>query len=338
MLPIRIAITAGEPAGIGPDLCVQLAQNPPGDTELVVFADPTLLQARAQRLGLPLSLRLHSPDSLAEEPASATRAGTLSVLPISLNSDAIPGQLNSNNSPYVLETLDRAIEQALEKNVAAVVTGPVQKSIINDAGITFSGHTEYFAKRCGVDLTVMMLATPGLRVALATTHLPLAQVAAAITQPLLDRIVSILVSDLQIRFGIEKPKILVCGLNPHAGEGGHLGREEIETIEPALRDLRDRGYDLIGPLPADTLFTDKYLDTADAVLAMYHDQGLPVLKYKGFGRASNITLGLPIIRTSVDHGTALDLAGSGGADAGSLYEAIGVAIEMTRHSNSADSA
>ena len=219
----------------------------------------------------------------------------------------------------------------LKGDADAMVTGPVQKSIINDAGYPFTGHTEFIADLCGVELTVMMLATPGLRVALATTHLPLAQVPAAITAPLLRNIIRILDADLRHRFGIARPAILVCGLNPHAGEGGHLGREEIEIIEPVLHEMRALGVNLIGPLPADTLFTAKYLDHADAVLSMYHDQGLPVLKFKGFGNASNITLGLPIIRTSVDHGTALDLAGTGKASVGSLQEAIATAQLMARH-------
>jgi 4-hydroxythreonine-4-phosphate dehydrogenase len=212
-----------------------------------------------------------------------------------------------------------------------MVTGPVHKGIINDAGFRFSGHTEYLADYCEQELTVMMLATEGLRVALATTHLPLSAVPAAITKELLRDIISILNADLQSKFGIALPEILVCGLNPHAGEGGHLGSEEIDTIEPVLNEMRAQGINLIGPLPADTLFTPKYLTSADAVLSMFHDQGLPVLKYKGFGAASNITLGLPIIRTSVDHGTALDLAGSGKADTGSLFNAISTALEMSKH-------
>ena len=231
----------------------------------------------------------------------------------------------------MLNTLRIAVRVCLQGDADAMVTGPVQKSIINDAGYAFTGHTEFLADLCGVELTVMMLATEGLRVALATTHLPLTQVPAAITAPLLRNIIRILDADLRHRFGIARPAILVCGLNPHAGEGGHLGREEIEIIEPVLLEMRALGMNLIGPLPADTLFTAKYLDHADAVLSMFHDQGLPVLKFKGFGNASNITLGLPIIRTSVDHGTALDLAGTGKASVGSLQEAIATAQLMARN-------
>ena len=257
--------------------------------------------------------------------------GELTVLPVQLRSKATPGVLDTANADYVLETLRVAAKTVSEGNCDAMVTGPVHKGNINDAGIPFSGHTEYLAEFCNQDLTVMMLATEGLRVALATTHLPLSAVPAAITKDLLRAIIKILNADLQAKFGIVTPKILVCGLNPHAGEGGHLGSEEIETIEPVLEEMRAQGIDLIGPLPADTLFTSKYLADADAVLAMYHDQGLPVLKFKGFGAASNITLGLPIIRTSVDHGTALDLAATGRAETGSLYNAITTALEMSKH-------
>lgn len=323
----RIAITPGEPAGIGPDLCVALAQNPPRDVELIIVADPDLLNARAQQLGLPLAIRTLD----AASPATESQAGELTVLPIRLRAAVLPGQLNTANADYVLETLRSAAQSVIDGDCAAMVTGPVHKGIINDAGIEFSGHTEFLAEYCDRELTVMMLATAGLRVALATTHLPLTEVPAAITKDLLRHIISILHHDLQTKFGIADPRILVCGLNPHAGEGGHLGSEEIETIEPVLDEMRARGMHLVGPLPADTLFTPKYLDDADAVLSMYHDQGLPVLKFKGFGAASNITLGLPIIRTSVDHGTALDLAGTGKAQLGSLHNAIATALEMCRH-------
>ena len=323
----RIAITPGEPAGIGPDLCIAIAQNPPSDVELVIVADPKLLANRAAQLGHTLRLKTFE---AATEPAE-TKAGELTVLPIQLRSKAAPGVLDKANAEYVLETLRVAAQTVSDDNCDAMVTGPVHKGIINDAGIPFSGHTEYLAEFCNQDLTVMMLATEGLRVALATTHLPLSEVPRAITKELLRAIIKILNAELQSKFGIVTPKILVCGLNPHAGEGGHLGSEEIETIEPALEQMRDQGIDLIGPLPADTLFTTKYLSNADAVLAMYHDQGLPVLKFKGFGAASNITLGLPIIRTSVDHGTALDLAATGKAETGSLINAITTALEMSRH-------
>lgn len=324
MTPVyRIALTPGEPAGIGPDLAVMLAQQVQ-PYEVVVIADPQLLQSRAQQLGLPLQLR----EINLQDVPRPNAVGELAVLPIPLAEPAVPGKLNVNNAPYILRTLDAAIEGCVAGHFAALVTGPVQKSIINDAGIAFSGHTEYLAEKTQTDKVVMMLATEGLRVALATTHLPLKDVAAAITETELTQVTEILQRDMQIQFGIAEPRILVCGLNPHAGEGGHLGREEIEVIEPVLARLRKRGMNLIGPLPADTLFTPKYLDHADAVLAMYHDQGLPVLKYKGFGQAVNITLGLPITRTSVDHGTALDLAGTGKADMGSLRTALSYALAM----------
>jgi 4-hydroxythreonine-4-phosphate dehydrogenase len=247
---------------------------------------------------------------------------------VPLNAPVHAGRLNVANASYVLKCLDTAVDGCLAGGFDALVTGPVHKGIINDAGIAFSGHTEYLAARCDTPRVVMMLATEGLRVALATTHLPLAQVSAAITPTELTTTLRILIQSLQTQFGIARPRILVCGLNPHAGESGHLGLEEIDVIAPVLEGLRGVSAELIGPLPADTLFTPKYLEHADAVLAMYHDQGLPVLKYKGFGRAVNITLGLPIIRTSVDHGTALDLAGTGHIDMGSLNTAITVALEM----------
>lgn len=319
---IRLAITPGEPAGIGPDLIVQLVQQPQ-PCELVAYADPELLLARAQQLGLPLRLR-----PLGDEPPRPLSAGELAVRPVKLRQPAQAGTLNSANAPYVLETLTAATTDCQRGLCNALVTGPVHKGIINEAGVPFSGHTEFLADLTGTPRVVMMLATEGLRVALATTHLPLAQVPASITQPLLHEVIGILHRDLQHKFGIAAPRILVCGLNPHAGEGGHLGREEIEVITPVLEQLRSSGILLEGPLPADTLFTPKHLAQCDAVLAMYHDQGLPVLKYKGFGAAVNITLGLPIIRTSVDHGTALDLAGTGGAETGSLVTAIEYARAM----------
>ena len=323
----RIAITPGEPAGIGPDLCIAIAQNPPSDVELVIVADPKLLANRAAQLGH--SLRLKTFDAATKH--LETKTGELTVLPVELRSKAAPGVLDKANAEYVLETLRVAAKTVADGDCDAMVTGPVHKGIINDAGIPFSGHTEYLAEFCKQDLTVMMLATEGLRVALATTHLPLSEVPAAITKDLLRAVIKILNADLQSKFGIVTPKILVCGLNPHAGEGGHLGSEETKTIEPVLDEMRAQGINLVGPLPADTLFTTKYLANADAVLAMYHDQGLPVLKFKGFGAASNITLGLPIIRTSVDHGTALDLAATGMAKIGSLSNAIITAVEMSKH-------
>ena len=263
-------------------------------------------------------------------------AGELAIAPIAMAHPVTAGHLDSANAAYVLSCLDAAISACLENDCQAMVTGPVQKSIINEAGFHFSGHTEYLAEKTATEQVVMMLATAELRVALATTHLPLRDVADNITQVSLRRVIDILITDLKTKFGLSSPSILVCGLNPHAGEGGHLGREEIEVIEPVLAEFRRQGANLIGPLPADTLFTAKYLDTADAVLAMYHDQGLPVLKHQGFGRAANITLGLPIIRTSVDHGTALDLAGTGSADSGSLQTAIQVAADMAVSTTSTD--
>lgn len=323
----RIAITPGEPAGIGPDICIQVAQQPPANTELVVFADLFLMQDRAAQLGLPLKISIFQ----ADRPASVTGPGELSVVPVPLQVPCQAGVTNTANAAYVLETLKRAVVMCQNDTCAALVTGPVNKAVINDSGVSFSGHTEFLAELCQRELTVMMLATKGLRVALATTHLPLLEVPGAITSQRLTRIINILDEDLRLKFGIARPRILVCGLNPHAGEGGHLGKEEIDIIEPVLESLRKKPMDLVGPLPADTLFTKKNLKHADAVLAMYHDQGLPVLKYKGFGKASNITLGLPIIRTSVDHGTALELAGKGTASAGSLYHAIETATIMATH-------
>lgn len=323
----RIALTPGEPAGIGPDLCVMLAQDPPPGLQLVVVADPTVLHQRADLLGLPLTLR----DFAADSPPAATAQGTLEVLSVPLAAPVQPGTLDPRNAGYVLDTLRVACDAILAHRLDALVTGPVHKGNINEAGMAFTGHTEFLAEYCRQELTVMMLATPGLRVALATTHLPLSAVPGAITRNSLRQVIDILHRDLVQKFGIPAPRILVCGLNPHAGEGGHLGREEIETIEPVLEEKRAQGMILIGPLPADTLFTDKYLQDADAVLSMYHDQGLPVLKFKGFGNASNITLGLPLVRTSVDHGTALDLAGTGHASTGSLYNAIATAADMLQH-------
>jgi len=319
----RIALTPGEPAGIGPDLCVMLAQRAHA-AELVAVCDPTLLQQRAELLGLPLALAPVDADS----PPTPQPPGTLRIHAAgTLAAPVRPGRLDSANAGYVLATLAAACDGCLDGRYAAMVTAPVHKGIINDAGLPFTGHTEFLAARCDAE-PVMMLAAPGLRVALATTHLPLAAVPAAVTRETLTRVLTILDAELRMRFGVARPRILVCGLNPHAGEGGHLGHEEQDVIVPALQALRAGGLDLIGPLPADTAFVPRQLQAADAVLAMYHDQGLPVLKHLGFGRAVNITLGLPIIRTSVDHGTALDLAGSGQADAGSLDAALELALRM----------
>ncbi|MDD5227359.1 MAG: 4-hydroxythreonine-4-phosphate dehydrogenase PdxA [Methylococcales bacterium] len=322
--PPRIVLTAGEPAGIGADLCIQLAQEILPACELVVLADAELLQQRAKQLDLPLTL--HHFDSSV--PRHHLPKGHLTILPVALKAPVQAGVLNHENSGYVLELLDRAIDGCLNKKFAAMVTAPVHKGVINEGGFAFTGHTEHIALQTGGH-PVMMLATEGLRVALVTTHLPLSEVSAAITPERLEIVIRILHRNLKNRFHIEQPKILVCGLNPHAGESGYLGHEEIDIINPTLEKLRAEGMNLQGALPADTLFTNKYLQTADAVLAMYHDQGLPVLKYKGFGRAVNITLGLPIIRTSVDHGTALDLAGTGRADLGSLQYALQTAITMS---------
>lgn len=323
----RIALTPGEPAGIGPDLCIKLAQSAL-PCQLVAIASPALLHDRAKRLGLPLKVVEFNANASAEP----QRVGQLTVLPIDLAAPVIEGKLNVANSRSVLKTINKAVQGCVRGIFAAMVTAPVHKGVINNAGYPFTGHTEFIADITGGN-PVMMLATPGLRVALVTIHLPLAQVPKAITHNRLRQVIRTLEHDLSTRFGINKPKILVCGLNPHAGEGGYLGREEIDIIEPVLNGLRQQGLMLVGPLPADTLFTPKYLEKADAVLAMYHDQGLPVLKHMGFGKAVNITLGLPIIRTSVDHGTALDLAGTGLADVGSLHYALETALAMANHSH-----
>jgi len=319
----RIAITAGEPAGIGPDI-VLLAAQQAWDAELVVIADPGLLQQRAQALQLPVELQTWTGDA----PPQPHRAGILKIHPVSLAVPSVAGTLDPANAAYVIETLRRAVQGCLGNHYQAMVTGPVQKSVINEAGIPFIGHTEFLAQETGTAQVVMMLATQELRVALATTHLALKDVPGAITSELLRQTLGILHRDLQNKFGIAAPRIAVLGLNPHAGEGGHMGREEIDTLIPVLEQLRATGINLLGPLPADTAFNPKVLDNCDAVFAMYHDQGLPVLKYSGFGRAINITLGLPIIRTSVDHGTALELAGTGKADWHSLEQAINIACQL----------
>jgi len=291
----------------------------------VAIADPELLRERADQLGIPIVLETLDLNSTPQ----LHRPGSLSILPVALACRSQPGKLDVRNASYVIETLQQAVNACLKGDVSALVTAPVQKSVINDAGIPFSGHTEFLAAATATARVVMMLATPSLRVALATTHLPLAAVPAAITRPLLREALHILVKDLIEKFGVPSPRIAVLGLNPHAGEGGHMGREEIDVIIPELEALRSEGMHLLGPLPADTAFNPKVLEQCDVVFAMYHDQGLPVLKYAGFGNAINITLGLPIIRTSVDHGTALDLAGSGHADAGSLEQALLQAIAMS---------
>jgi len=318
---LPLLLTPGEPAGIGPDLAVRLAQTPLA-RRLVAVADPELLAARARQLHLPLRI--------VEESAPLPAGGAaLRVRPVALAAPAVAGRLDPRNSVYVLETLRAAATACLRGEAAALVTGPVQKSVIADAGFPFTGQTEYVAGLCGNARPVMMLVAGRLRVALATTHLALREVPAAITRERIAGVLRVLHRDLTRCFGIAQPRILVCGLNPHAGESGHLGREELEVIEPALDALRAEGLRLVGPLPADTLFTPRVLEQGDAVLAMYHDQGLPVLKYAGFGAAVNVTLGLPILRVSVDHGTALDIAGTGAADDGSLRCAIRLAQQIT---------
>lgn len=323
MTAARIAFTPGEPAGIGPDLAVHLAQQD-WPVELVVIADPELLQQRAELLGLPLHIIPYS----QQNPARRHTAGSLTVCSVPLAKPAVPQQLDDANSSYVIATLKRAGEGCMHGEFDALVTGPVHKGIINQAGISFSGHTEFFAELSNTPRVVMMLATEGLRVALVTTHLPLGQVPAAITRERVEETLEIIAHDMKAKWGIEQPRIFVCGLNPHAGEQGHLGREEIEHISPALENLRNKGLQVSGPYPADTIFQPHYLANADVIVAMYHDQGLPVLKYKGFGNAINITLGLPFIRTSVDHGTALDRAGTHNIDDSSAVLALRTAIDM----------
>jgi 4-hydroxythreonine-4-phosphate dehydrogenase len=295
------------------------------EAQLVIFADRDLLRARAALLGKKIDIIPYSKGmDYIQKP------GEIIVNHVPCAKEPIAGILDSENGHYVVNTLRLACEANMEGEFNAVVTGPVHKGIINKAGVSFSGHTEYFAVQSNTADVVMMLATDGLRVCLATTHIPLAYVSKAITRERIEKVVGIMHADLQQKFGIEHPTIYVCGLNPHAGEDGHLGREEIEVITPALDRLRESGMNLVGPLPADTIFQPKYLEKADAVLAMYHDQGLPVLKFKGFGNSVNITLGLPFIRTSVDHGTATDLAGTGQADTGSMARAINKAIKLAK--------
>ena len=313
----RIAVTSGEPAGIGPDLCA-IAAGRRWPARLVLLGDRGVIADRARLRGLAFDLPDYSPGSTA--PAS--------VLHVAAPAPVTAGRLDPANGRHVLALLDRALDGCLAGEFAAMVTAPVQKSAIADAGVPFTGHTEYLAARTATPRVVMMLAGGGLRVALATTHLPLAAVSAAITRDGLVETLRIVERDLRTRFGIARPRILVAGLNPHAGEAGYLGREEIEIISPAVEALRREGLRIEGPLPADTLFTARVLEGADAVLTMFHDQGLPVLKYASFGHAVNVTLGLPVIRTSVDHGTALDRAGAGEVDAGSLEAAIALAAEL----------
>ncbi|ETX10448.1 4-hydroxythreonine-4-phosphate dehydrogenase [Marinomonas ushuaiensis DSM 15871] len=325
-LPI-IAITSGEPAGIGPDIIISALSEQAFPARLVVLADPELLKSRAKTLGL--TANIISIEQACDTPFH--KKGDIFVLPIQQAIKSTAGILDIANSPYVLETLRQAGEGCIHGEFDAIVTPPVHKGILCETGVHFSGHTEFFQAQCQSPHVVMMLATEVMKVALVTTHLPLKDVSSAITEQSISLVIRALNKDLQEKFAIKQPRILVCGLNPHAGEDGHLGKEEIDVIIPTLDKLRQEGLDLIGPLPADTLFTPKYLDNADCALAMYHDQGLPVLKYSGFGNAVNITLGLPIIRTSVDHGTAIDLAGTGKANNGSLKVAIQHAINMANN-------
>lgn len=311
--PPVIAVTSGEPAGIGPDICLRLAGRT-CPARLVILGDCQLLEQRAAALDLD--------------------AGALDIVHVPLVVPCTSGRLDAQNASYVLRLLDAALAGCRSGAYAAMVTAPVHKGVINDAGIAFSGHTEYLAEHTATPRVVMMLAGAGLRVALATTHLALKDVPAAITRDDLEMTIRILHADMQTRFGISRPRILVAGLNPHAGEGGYMGREEIEVITPVLDRLRADGMDLVGPLPADTLFTRNVLAGSDAQLAMYHDQGLAVLKYAAFDEGINVTLGLPVIRTSVDHGTALDLAGTGRASPQSLFAAVDAAIDMAQRRSS----
>jgi len=317
-----VALTAGEPAGIGPDLCALLAREAfPG--RVVIVGDPDVIAERARMRGIPFDVPEY------RGPASAPR---VSILPVPAAVPVVPGRLDAANARHVLAILDRALDGCVIDEFDAMVTAPVQKSVLNDAGIAFTGHTEYLAERTGTPLVVMLLAGGGLRVALATTHLALSEVPRAITRDLVEAVIRIVDADLRKRFGVMRPRILVAGLNPHAGESGYLGREEIESIKPAIEALAREGFAVSGPFPADTLFTPRVLEQGDCALAMFHDQGLPVLKHTAFGEAVNVTLGLPIIRTSVDHGTALDRAGAGEVDAGSLRAAIALAFEMASFS------
>jgi len=325
----RILITPGEPAGIGPDITLKILQAS-FSAELIIVGDPDLFRARADLLKLPITIRIFD----EAKKSTAHQSGELNIIPIALNETCVPGQLNVNNSKYVIRCIETATHLCLQKKADALVTGPVQKSIINDANIYFSGHTEFLAQLCGVKHSVMLFVVNEIKVALLTTHIPLAKVPDAITHEKLLTTIRLLQQELQNKFNIPSPKILVCGLNPHAGESGHMGREEIDVIEPALQELRAEGIQVVGPLPADTVFLEKYLKNSDIILGMYHDQVLPVVKFLGFHDAVNVTLGLPIIRTSVDHGTALDIAGTTSADASSLTAAVKLALELTRIANS----
>ena len=322
-----ILITPGEPAGIGPDLIIKIAQQPQ-IANLVVVADSELLAARAKQLNLPLKITFFKPELIGKP----TAPSEIKVMHVPLNEPCVAGIPSKHNATYVIETLNLAIESCMHQQFGALVTGPVHKGIINEGGIHFRGHTELLGELTHSKQVVMLLVAGEFRVALVTTHLPLAEVPKAITTEALERVIRVLDRDLRSLFGLENPRILVCGLNPHAGDNGYLGHEENEIIIPALKMLRAEGLNLEGPLPADTIFTPQYLANADVVLAMYHDQGLPVLKHAAFGNAVNVTLGLPIIRTSVDHGTAFDIAGTGKADPQSMLAAIAMAQELIHRS------
>jgi len=323
----RLAISTGEPAGIGPDIMLLAAQQN-YNADLLVIGDPALFTQRAKALSLPINITLSNFDQ-AKTP---TLSGNLKVIPTNLENQCEPGKLNRRNANYVFDVLDLAINACIDKTVDAMVTGPIHKSVLHSDTLAFSGHTEYLAEKTQASTPVMMLATEGLRVALLTTHIPLKDVASRVTKKRIFETIKILHHDLQKQFNISQPRIIVAGLNPHAGEDGCIGSEDAEIIKPVLDEFRSQGMNVIGPLSADTLFTSKYLDNTDAVLAMYHDQGLPVLKYKGFGQAINVTLGLPIIRTSVDHGTALDLAGTKEANPKSMILAINTALDIVKSS------
>ena len=325
MVPKKIAISVGEPAGIGPDILIQTVQKQRKDL-LIAYADPDLIAERARLLKLPL--KLTDPES-----KDAYSPGTLSIVPHKLALPCRPGMLNPENSEYVLKCLNAATDSCVKNETEALVTAPIQKSVIRDANIKFTGHTEYLANKLGTSNQVMMLASDHLRVALVTTHIPLNKVSNSITKEKLIRTIKILNTDLINKFQISKPKILVCGLNPHAGESGYLGTEETKIITPTLRELSTLGIDVVGPLSADTIFNEVNIKQADAFVAMYHDQGLPVIKSLNFGEITNITLGLPIIRTSVDHGTALDLAGTGKTIYKSFERAVHLASELARNRN-----
>lgn len=341
-MSLSLVITAGEPAGIGPDVVLSVAANwqqaaetmhwcgvDPRHIRLGVIADPEMLARRAKLLGLDVDLT----EVAEHEELPLMQAGKLAVIPVSLAVPEQAGTLNPANADYVLETLKIATDGCLAGRWQGMVTAPVHKGVINEAGVPFTGHTEFLQERTETEQVVMMLATEGLRVALVTTHLPLREVADAVTPERIRKVSRVLYRGLQNDFAVSQPRVLVCGLNPHAGEDGHLGREELDVIIPTMQGLAEEDIELTGPLPADTLFAQHHLKDADAVLAMYHDQGLPVLKHAGFGKAANITLGMPIVRTSVDHGTAIDLAGTGLAHEGSLWTALGYAALMAEARN-----